>query len=144
MATSKNCSGYVLILQGILLIFNCAFTIGKYISLAFRHKLYVFVSKREIYIVCNDQVWYESHVVYQFEIIGQWLRPRESSTVRRCTFSWSFPMLHCRKICWLCNQEVFITGIKLSCCRWGVLASIVNNFLKSSDNILSNIDFLLL
>jgi len=66
MATSKNCSGYVLILQGILLIFNCAFTIGKYIALAFRRKLYFFVSKREIHIVCNDQVWFESHVVYQF------------------------------------------------------------------------------
>ena len=61
MATSRSCSGYVFILQGILVIVNCAFTIGKYIGSAFKHELYFLVSKRKIH-----KVWYGSHVPDQF------------------------------------------------------------------------------
>ena len=64
MATSGSCSGYVFILQGILVIVNCAFTIGEYIASAFKNELYFFVSKRKIRTVCNDKIWYGSYDTY--------------------------------------------------------------------------------
>lgn len=70
MATSWSCSGYILILEGMLVMVNCAFTIGMYIALVFRHKHYFFVSKHEIRSAGSYQVWYGSHVqisIRQFE-----------------------------------------------------------------------------